>query len=127
MPSDNVPVANDQLTSGPGVMPDTVDTGPLSTFHDINDIDTMSDALPETVIVGVLTSALFCGDCIAIFGGIVFMIYTGNVPVATFPCASVAVHDTVSLPNGNVEPDGGLHTGVTFPSTKSVAFARYVA
>jgi len=126
VPSDNVPVVNDQLTAGPGVIPDTVETWPLSTFHDIFDIDTMSVAFPDTVIVDALAIALFLGVCIDIVGGTLLITYTGNVPVAAFPCASVAVHVTVSFPNGNVEPDGGLQTGLTGPSTRSVAFARYV-
>ena len=41
-----------------------------------------------------------------------------NVFVTAFPAASVAVHDTVVRPIGNVEPDAGVHTVVTaMPAT----------
>ena len=48
---------------------------------------------------------------------------TINDPIALFPCASVAEHDTVVLPIWNVEPEVGVHAGVIDPSTKSVAAA----
>src|SRR3954468_6239295 len=40
--------------------------------------------------------------------------------------ASVAVHETVVVPSGNVEPDAGEQSGVTAPSTRSLAVAVYV-
>src|SRR5215208_1885234 len=52
---------------------------------------------------------------------------TLNEPSALFPAASVAVQLTVVVPNGNVEPEAGVHSGVTEPSTKSVAVAAAAA
>jgi hypothetical protein len=40
-------------------------------------------------------------------------IVTGNEHTAVFPAASVAVHVTVVVPTGNIEPDGGTHATVT--------------
>src|SRR5919106_2020854 len=44
-----------------------------------------------------------------------------NVPVAVLPCVSIALQLTVVVPIGKREPEGGEHTGVTFPSTTSKA------
>jgi hypothetical protein len=44
-------------------------------------------------------------------------------PEAMFPLESVAEQRTVVVPNGNVEPEAGLQTGVIEPSTLSVAVA----
>jgi hypothetical protein len=38
---------------------------------------------------------------------------TGNVHELARACASVAVHDTVVDPIGNVDPDAGVHATVT--------------
>ena len=46
---------------------------------------------------------------------------TEKVPVATFPCSSEAVHVTVVVPIGKNEPEPGLQTTTTSPSTRSVA------
>ncbi len=46
---------------------------------------------------------------------------TVKVVVAELPALSVAVHVTVVVPIANTEPDGGLQTTVTEPSTASVA------
>jgi hypothetical protein len=50
-----------------------------------------------------------------------------KVPEAGFPAASVAVHVTVVVPMGNVEPDIGVQLGVSGPSTASSAVAVKVA
>ena len=44
-----------------------------------------------------------------------------------FPAASVAVHDTVVLPIGKVDPDAGVQTTTTVPSIASRAEALNVA
>jgi hypothetical protein len=44
-------------------------------------------------------------------GGVVSRTVTMNVPLALFPRESVAVHDTVVFPTGNVPPDGGEQAG----------------
>ena len=59
------------------------------------------------------------------FGGSASLIVTVKVHDAVFVEASVAVHVTVVVPFGNVDPDGGLQTTVT-PGQLSVAVAVYV-
>src|SRR5919197_4833320 len=59
-------------------------------------------------------------------GGVVSVTVTVNVLVAMFARTSLAVHVTVVVPNGNVDPlDGEQATG-TAPSTVSMADAVYV-
>src|SRR6266568_6336342 len=48
---------------------------------------------------------------------------TKNDPVVSLKLESVAVQTTSVVPIGNVDPDGGVHTGVIEPSTMSVAVA----
>jgi len=48
---------------------------------------------------------------------------TLKVPVAVFPAVSVVLQLTVVIPIGNDQPEGGLHTIATFPSTASEAEA----
>ena len=40
-------------------------------------------------------------------------VVTVKVHVAMFPDPSVALHVTVVIPIGNIEPDGGTHDAVT--------------
>jgi hypothetical protein len=47
--------------------------------------------------------------------------FTGNVQVAVFPDESTAVHVTVVVPGGSIDPDGGLHTTVGAGPQLSVA------
>ena len=49
-----------------------------------------------------------------------------NCVCSVFPNESVAVHVTVVVPTGNVEPDGGVQVGVIVPSSISVADTEYV-
>src|SRR5207244_10511677 len=58
-------------------------------------------------------------------GGVVSLRDTVTVKEAepVLPCASVALHVTVVVPTGKLLPDGGLHVGVSEPSTMSVAVA----
>ena len=46
-----------------------------------------------------------------------------NEPVAVLPRSSEAVHVTVVVPIGNVEPEAGVHVTEREPSTRSVAVA----
>lgn len=71
-PGDRTLVVKDQFTFGPGVIPDTADTAPESTFQDILDTETMSDAVPSTGTVAVFAMALLPGDVIDMAGGILF-------------------------------------------------------
>ena len=59
-------------------------------------------------------------------GGVVSRTVTMDVALALFPCESVAVHDTVVAPTGNVLPDDGEQAGVEPPSTMSDADAENV-
>ena len=47
---------------------------------------------------------------------------TVNEQVEEFAAASLTVQVTVLAPSGNVEPDGGLHTGVPTPEQLSLTF-----
>ena len=57
-------------------------------------------------------------------GAVVSRTVTVNVALPAFPEESVAVHVTVVVPSGNVEPEAGVHTAVNEPSTLSVAVAE---
>jgi len=57
-------------------------------------------------------------------GAVVSRTVTVNVALPVFPEESVAVHITVVVPSGNVEPEAGVHTAVNEPSTLSVAVAE---
>ena len=52
---------------------------------------------------------------------------TWNDALPVLPCASVAVHVTVVVPIGNVEPETGEHVAVSGPSMLSVADAENVS
>src|SRR5919205_256239 len=58
-------------------------------------------------------------------GGVVSFRLTVTVKEAEpgFPCESVALHVTVVVATGKLLPHGGLHVGVSGPSTTSVAVA----
>jgi hypothetical protein len=49
-----------------------------------------------------------------------------KLPVAELPRLSADEHATVVAPNGNVEPEAGLHTTARAPSTTSVAVTENV-
>src|SRR5919198_684288 len=59
-------------------------------------------------------------------GALVSATVTANVFVAVLARTSFAVHVTVVVPNGNVDPLDGLQVAATAPSTRSVADAVYV-
>jgi hypothetical protein len=46
---------------------------------------------------------------------------TVNVVLALLPCASTAVHVTTVVPIAKTDPGAGSQSGVTSPSTSSVA------
>jgi len=48
-------------------------------------------------------------------GALVSTTVTVKLALDLLPDASVAVHVTVVVPNGNVEPDAGVHVGVIAP------------
>src|SRR3989441_12529335 len=54
-------------------------------------------------------------------GGVVSMTRTVKDATPVLPRASVATHVTVVVPNPNVEPEVGVQTGVSLPSTRSSA------
>src|SRR3989442_13626796 len=54
-------------------------------------------------------------------GEVVSRTVTVKLAEFEFPEESVAVHMTVGVPRGNVEPDAGLHGAVGVASTASVA------
>src|SRR5690242_923208 len=54
-------------------------------------------------------------------GGPLSWAVTWNEPAAVLPCASVAVHRTATVPNGNVDPEEELQDTATGPSTMSNA------
>src|SRR6267142_2741217 len=56
-------------------------------------------------------------------GPVVSATVTVKVLVATFACASVAVHVTVVGPNGKVDPLAGVQLTATVPSRRSIADA----
>ena len=57
-------------------------------------------------------------------GVVVSSTVTVNEAAPSFPAWSLAVHLTVVSPNGNVEPDVGVHEAETGPSTSSSADAE---
>jgi len=67
------------------------------------------ERLNNTTFVGTLSS---CRQALKTL--------TVKLQLAMLPAASVAVHVTVVVPAGNVEPDGGLHTVVITPGQLSV-------
>ena len=50
-------------------------------------------------------------------GAVVSCIVMVNDFSAVFPARSVTVQVTVVVPIGNLDPDGGVHVGVSGPST----------
>jgi hypothetical protein len=56
-------------------------------------------------------------------GGVVSFTVTVNEAEPVLPCVSVAVHVTVVVPSGKVEPLGGVQVTGTTPSMLSVAEA----
>jgi hypothetical protein len=60
-------------------------------------------------------------------GAVVSPTVTVNVPEAVFAAASVALHETVVVPIGKVDPDSGVQTTATCPSIASRAEAVKVA
>lgn len=61
---------------------------------------------------------MFAGQVIA--GACVSCTVTENEHVPVFPTASLAVHVTVVVPTGKVDPDAGTHVTVTGPGQLSV-------
>ena len=56
-------------------------------------------------------------------GPVVSATVTPNEPAVLLPRVSVAVHDTVVVASGKVDPLAGVHSAATLPSTASLAVA----
>jgi len=84
---------------------------------------TMSVAPTEKGTVappGPVASAIISAGTVSA-GGVVSMTRTVKDATPVLPRASVATHVTVVVPNPNVEPEVGVQTGVSLPSTRSSA------
>src|SRR2546428_12080407 len=84
---------------------------------------TMSVAPTENGTVappGPVASAIISAGTVSA-GGVVSMTRTVKDATPVLPRASVATHVTVVVPNPNVEPEVGVQTGVSLPSTRSSA------
>ena len=66
---------------------------------------------------------LSTADTIIVSGGVVSLTVMWNVADAVLPCESCAVHVTVVVPSGKVDPVVGEHGAGSGPSTESVAVA----
>ncbi len=65
------------------------------------------------VIVAELPTVPVGPSVIWTFGGVPSWTTTSKLPFAVFPAESVALHDTVVVPSGKLEPDDGEQDGVT--------------
>lgn len=61
------------------------------------------------------------GDVILTVGALESLTVTVNDAVAILPAASLAVHVTVVVPRGNIEPESGVHVGPVAKFMLSVA------
>src|SRR5437660_1638039 len=75
--------------------------------------------------VGPVSSTVAIGGTVST-GAVVSVTVTVNVFVATFARASLAVQDTVVVPDGKNDPLAGVQVATTVPSTTSAADAVYV-
>src|SRR3989441_8790656 len=84
---------------------------------------TMSVAPTENGTVappGPVASAVMSAGTVS-DGGVVSTTWIVKDAMPVLPWASVARHTTVVAPNPNVEPEAGVQTGVSLPSTRSSA------
>src|SRR2546428_2927499 len=89
---------------------------------------TMSVAPTENGTVappGPVGSAIISAGTVSA-GGVVSTTRTVKDAMPVLPWASVARHTTVVAPNPNVEPEAGVQTGVSLPSTRSSAVTTEV-
>src|SRR5581483_6762544 len=82
----------------------------------------LADAVHVTVVVGPVASTLIASGRASV-GGVVSRTVTPNEPAALFPCTSVAEQLTVLVPTAKPEPETGVQTTDTEPSTRSSAVA----
>jgi hypothetical protein len=68
--------------------------------------------------LGAVEVTMFPGQVKA--GATVSFTVTVNEQLEEFVAASLTVQETVLVPRGNVEPDGGLQTGVPTPGQLSL-------
>jgi hypothetical protein len=106
-----VPTRNDDPDAGVQL---TARGPSTASFAEAANDTTAPDALVASVV-------MFAGSVSV--GGAESRTVTVNVPEPVFPRVSEAVHVTVVVPIGNVEPDAGEHVGVIEPSTVSLAVA----
>src|SRR5262249_23947545 len=84
---------------------------------------TRSIALAEkvTVVPARLVACAIGAGSVSTGGVVSTTCITKAAFVGALPCASRAVHETVVLPSGNVDPDAGAHDTTSLPSTRSLA------
>lgn len=75
----------------------------------------------SVVVVVAAAVVVVTAVVVVVVVGVVSSTVTSNDAFAVFPELSVAEQSTVVVPIENSEPEGGEHTGVTGPSTASVA------
>lgn len=95
-----------------------------------SETSTMSVVVAEKVTVAdpvpvVASAVMSAGRCNA--GGVVSRTVTVEEAEPRLPAASVAVHVTVVVPNGKIEPGAGEQLGDNDPLTVSTAVAENVA
>src|SRR2546422_6447655 len=107
----------------------SVNVDPDAGLHDARtDPSTRSEAEAENVTLappGPVASTVRSEGTLRT-GGVVSRIVTVNVRVAVLPATSLAVHETVVTPKGNVDPDAGEQPRELRPLTESEADAEYV-
>src|SRR5688500_5623382 len=88
---------------------------------------TVSGAMSATLTATIWSlgghSVVSEGLVLTTVGGVVSRTVTLNDPLALFRCESVAVHGTLVVPTGKVEPEAGEQMTATLPSTMSVDVA----
>ena len=100
-----------------------MDFSALSTYNSTLEIpEPSSVAEIEAVIIPFIVSALL-GFVTCATGALVSLTVTVNEALPMLLEESVALHETVVVPNANVEPDDGAHVVARAPSTLSVAVA----
>jgi hypothetical protein len=89
----------------------------------------VADALKLTTAPLALVASALIGPGTVTTGAVwsINVTVTVKLPLAALLCTSVAVHVTAVVPIGNVDPLAGAQTGLTDPSTRSVAVAVNVA
>src|SRR5438270_5045910 len=106
-------VSGPVMTQSVGVFPSPLPLSPwvddTETMCDVGAGSTRSVAITVTVTFAILWfgGQRLLGDAVieTMVGGVVSRTVTVNEPCAVLLCVSVAVHCTVVVPSGNVDPD----------------------